>query len=223
MRIINISYISKNKKSILKDISLSFPIGTITTIVGKNGSGKSTLLKLLLGILKPSKGNIEKDKSFSFSYVPDSSESYFEGLTPLMYFNFIRTFLDYNSEEFSNSLSDLMKKLNFKVDLLDKKINILSLGEKKKVMIIGAFLKKFDVLILDEPFSGLDVESIHNLNKMILELKEGKKIVVMVSHDFDIVKTVSTQVVHIRDGIAEMFSNNEEKERFFLNYESNNT
>lgn len=126
-----ISYYNSGKK-IINDITFSMINTRLLIIKGSNGSGKSTLLKILAGIYSPSSGEILRLSTFA--YVPDSTNSYFVGISPNMFFSFLKLELKINSNYFEKNLEFLMKKLNLKEENLYRCINTLSLGEKKIVM-----------------------------------------------------------------------------------------
>ncbi|MBE9897079.1 ATP-binding cassette domain-containing protein [Enterococcus casseliflavus] len=167
-------------KTIINDLSFEFNTAGKLLIVGKNGAGKSTLMKVLVGMVKPSKGKVIHNETIG--YVPDSSEKYFVGMSPEIYFNFLRINTS-NSVCFDTRLISLIKKYSFSEGLMKKKINDLSLGEQKKVMIIGAFLLDPSMYLMDEPLSGLDKKSAETLIEMIDQLtNEGRKFII-ISHD----------------------------------------
>lgn len=180
MQVKNLAYQESTSK-ILSDVNFDMDEIDKLMIYGENGTGKSTLLKILANILRPSQGEVIN--KLSIAYVPDSSENYFTGLSALVYFNFLRMNVKINEQEYDNQLFDLMKLLNFSEKLLHRKISLLSLGEKKKVMIIGAFLINPDLYLMDEPLSGLDQESAQNFLKLICTKVEKKKKFIIISHD----------------------------------------
>ncbi|WP_025869184.1 ATP-binding cassette domain-containing protein [Enterococcus crotali] len=159
MRVENITYYMTAQKRI-EHFTYDMASHSLTLIVGKNGTGKSTLLKLMAGILTPDSGQIIQTERTS--YVPDSSENYFKGVTPLFYFNFLRSEFRIEKDFFNSRLIELMEIFNFSERLMTSEMGSLSLGEKKKVMLIGAFLNDSKLYLMDEPTSGLDQESLGN-------------------------------------------------------------
>lgn len=162
-------------------------------ITGPNGAGKSTLLKILSGIIKPTSGTIVNELSLAF--VPDSSENYFVGLSPKVYFNFLRIELKIELGDFDERINSLKERLNYSDELLNREINSLSLGEKKKTMLIGAFLVNPDLYLMDEPLSGLDKESLENLITIIEEKRvEGKKFIIISHDNLSLFKNIDNQI-----------------------------
>ncbi|EAK8385883.1 ATP-binding cassette domain-containing protein, partial [Listeria monocytogenes] len=176
----NLTYCS-SKKYILKNLSFDMNNISMLVVTGGNGSGKSTLLKILSGLIKPSSGTI--NNTSSYGYVPDSSEMYFLGISPNVYFNFLKIELKLNTPVFESKLIELTTIFNYPEDLMNQEINSLSLGEKKKTMLIGAFLINPDLFLFDEPFSGLDKESLNNLLVLIEKKRVDNKKFILVSHD----------------------------------------
>ncbi|MCB5954600.1 ATP-binding cassette domain-containing protein [Enterococcus sp. CWB-B31] len=179
MKVENLS-VRVQGKQVIDDLNFEFEHSGKLLVVGKNGSGKSTLIKTLAGIIKPSKGKIINEESVA--YVPDSSEKYFVGISPKVYFNFLRKTAK-NSSSFDKQLMELIRSFSFPEALLHRKIDSLSLGEQKKVMLIGSFLISPDIYLMDEPLSGLDHEAVTALFVMINKLIEAGKKFIIISHD----------------------------------------
>ncbi|MBO0445705.1 ATP-binding cassette domain-containing protein [Enterococcus ureilyticus] len=180
VRVENITYyISAQKK--IEQFTYDMASHSLTLIVGNNGAGKSTLLKLMAGILTPECGQIFQTEKVS--YVPDSSENYFKGVTPLFYFNFLRSEFRIEKKFFNSRLVELMRNFNFSERLMTSEMGSLSLGEKKKVMLIGAFLNDPQLYLMDEPTSGLDQESLSNLLQEIEKERQKDKKFIIISHE----------------------------------------
>lgn len=151
-------------------------------IEGKNGSGKSTLLKVLLGILRTQSGSVVASESIG--YVPDSSEPYFVGMSPEVLFVFIQKQFRIERNFFEKHLSELKERFRLDNSIISKSILSLSLGERKKVMLIASFLTDAQLFIMDEPFSGLDEASLSELFKLISELLNVGKTFIIVTHGY---------------------------------------
>lgn len=178
----NLSY-THNQKQFFSNITFNTADNPLIVIEGKNGTGKSTLLKVLLGIRKIQSGQVISDESIG--YVPDSSETYFVGMSPQVLFHFLKKQFSISEDVFERRLSDLKKRFNFRDQLMSKAIQTLSLGEKKKVMLISAFLTDPELFVMDEPFSGLDENSLRELATLISDsLNEGKEFII-VTHGHD--------------------------------------
>ena len=167
MKVENISY-RINSRILFNNISFDTSNSGLTLITGKNGSGKSTLLKVLLGIVQPYSGSLISEEKVS--YVPDSSDNYFIGLSPNLLFGFLQKQFFIETNLFEERLRELREQFYLNEKLMTQTIQSLSLGEKKKVMLIAAFLLDSDLYVMDEPLSGLDQISVENL----LQLMEQK-------------------------------------------------
>lgn len=147
-------------------------------IVGPNGSGKSTLLKILLGRLKQSNGSIKKGE-FSIGYFDQHREMLDDDK------NLIETFCPLGGDRINVRGRDMhvygyLKNFLFPKEFLDKKIGILSGGEKNRIALALLFTKNVDVLILDEPTNDLDIPTINILEEQLLNFSGA---VILVSHD----------------------------------------
>lgn len=199
----------------LKNISLSFPSTGLVSIVGKSGSGKSTLLNILLGIEKPTSGNLVfngkninkmKDKEFSKYHLNDVS----------MIFQHYNIFLEMSAKE-NIMLPLIMKGISkhkaeqeadnllkeFSLDYLtNQKAKLLSGGEKQRIAILRAIITSPKVILCDEPTGALDSEN----SKLIMEiLKKLSKstLIIMVSHNQRLVDEYSDRIITLKDGMIQ--------------------
>lgn len=169
-------------KTLFANLSFDSSTDPLIIIEGKNGSGKSTLLKLCLGLEKPTSGTVSLDQKVG--YVPDSSELYFVGMSPKVFFSFLQTNLQLEERDFYEKLARLKESFSFSESLMTSSIQSLSLGEKKKVMLMAAFLLDPPLYLMDEPFSGLDQDSLTILADLIAkQLSVGKEFVI-VTHGY---------------------------------------
>lgn len=173
----NISF-SYNDKSVFTDYSCSFPIGKTSVIMAPSGFGKSTLLYMISGLITPTKGSIKipiDTPKFSFAFQDlrlIESSSVFKNIT-LVNSNVANT----------DELSDCLEALEIK-SLINKKVSNLSGGEKSRVSIARALMAKYDILLLDEPFNGLDDETKLRTMKYVKE-KTANKTVLLITHNKD--------------------------------------
>ncbi|MEA3372745.1 MAG: ABC-F family ATP-binding cassette domain-containing protein [Campylobacterota bacterium] len=150
----------------------------VIAIVGPNGSGKSTLLKALLGRLKPTSGKIERGE-FKIGYFDQHREMLDDSK------NLIETFCPHGGDRVDVHGKNLhvygyLKNFLFPREFLDKKIGILSGGEKNRVALALLFTKEVDIMILDEPTNDLDIPTINILEE---QLQNFPGAVIIVSHD----------------------------------------
>jgi len=165
-------------KELLKDFTTRILQKDVIAIVGPNGSGKSTLLKALLGRVEPSGGKIKRGE-FKIGYFDQHREMLDDDK------NLIETFCPHGGDRVSVRGKDMhvygyLKNFLFPREFLDKKIGILSGGEKNRVAIALLFTKNVDILILDEPTNDLDIPTINILEEQLTTFSGA---VIIVSHD----------------------------------------
>ncbi len=187
-----------NDHKVLDDITFDVKKGDVVTIVGPNGSGKSTLLKTLLGfipyhgsaqILGTSPKTINKI-SDKIGYVPQVLN--FDRTMPIT----VRELLNiYRTNHQSTHFKDTLHM--FSVDsLLDKQLGVLSGGQFQRVLLALSLQNHPEILFLDEPTAGIDVEGAGEVYELIAELRKSDVItILMVSHDMDVVYKYSDQVL----------------------------
>lgn len=182
---------------ILKDFNLSFNMKEVTCLLGPSGCGKSTILKMLSTLDKKYEGHIEgiADKRISFVFqesrlmpwltVNDNLSYVLEGKVADKY---IDARIDY--------FLDKVELSNFKYDYP----NTLSGGMKQRVSLARAFASPHDILLLDEPFQGLDEELKDQLMTLLEKLiEEDRKTVIMVTHDQNEAKRLADRIIYLAD------------------------
>ncbi len=194
MKVENISY-RINSRILFNNISFDTSNSGLTLITGKNGSGKSTLLKVLLGIVQPYSGSLISEEKVS--YVPDSSDNYFIGLSPNLLFEFLQKQFFIETNLFEERLRELREQFYLNEKLMTQTIQSLSLGEKKKVMLIAAFLLDSDLYVMDEPLSGLDQISVENLLQLMEQKINLGKHFIIVSHERQEILPTVDQVISL--------------------------
>lgn len=201
-KISNIS-VKRGSKQILKNVNIYIHCGKLTVIIGKNGAGKSTLLKAILGEM-PHEGSItfknknNEEKKIKIGYVPQKLD--LEN-SPITVYDMVASFSS-NKPTFLFKSKKLYEKIkehlkDFGADnLIDRKVNRLSGGELQRVMLGMAMMSKPDLLILDEPISGIDKNGKEQFYKKIYDLKKSNDMaIILVSHDFEYVKKYADDVI----------------------------
>merc|ERR1711965_434113 len=178
----------KNKKVLVKNISLEVKQGEIVTLIGPNGSGKTTTAKMALGINKNFEGSVQRytDK---IGYVPQ--KVVIDWTLPIRVSDFMQLTSKVNTEEVNEALN--FTGVNH---LENKNLNELSGGEFQRVLIARAIAKKPELLVLDEPVQGVDYNgeiALYNLIKKIsVNLNCG---ILLISHDMHFVMSTTDHVV----------------------------
>lgn len=202
-KIKNICVKSENNTDILNNVNFHLHCGELTVILGKNGAGKSTLLKAIIGEINHS-GSIEfssrhtTNNKLTIGYVPQKLN--LEN-SPISVYDLICSFSGtkptflYKSKEEYEKIREHLREMNAE-QLIDKKVSSLSGGELQKILIAIATLPYPELLILDEPVSGIDAKGKDVFYKLIDKIKKNHDIsILMVSHDFDKVKEYADKVV----------------------------
>ena len=190
-------------KTIFENVSGLLKNRNIYALVGINGIGKSTMLNAITQPASMDGGTVEIDginsKLFrarqNFFYVPDSKEM-FLNLTGYEYLRFVTRLYHRKIEEMGEKLQEISTA--FKLDhSLNEYIGNYSLGMKQKVYLIAAFLTGTGNLILDEPFNGLDPESIIVLKKLLTDYRDKGNLILFSSHNLDLVANFCDSIVFI--------------------------
>ncbi len=207
---------SFNNNVILDNISFKLSRGEISTIIGPNGAGKTTLAKIILEVIKPDSGKVSKDDSLRIGYIPQSlnlSENFPLDVDSLLSFIALRS-LNYDKTQ---ELLD-----NFGVaELIYNKVQDLSGGQLQKVLLAASLANDPELLVLDEPLTGMDVDGEIEFYKIIDNLRKNKNLaVLMISHDIHMVMRRSDQVLCLNKhlccyGSPENVSNNTEYKKLF--------
>lgn len=184
-----------NERDILKNIDFALFEREIVTLIGPNGAGKSTLIKVLLGIVKASAGQIHQQKKLKFSYVPQK-------------FNPSHSLPLRVKDLLALEKCDLARKKEIIQDtgivkLQDTAVQQLSGGERQRVLLARALLRQPDILVLDEPMQGLDIQSEAELYEYVRSLPlKYNCAVLMVSHDLQWVMQGTHRVVCLNKHIC---------------------
>jgi len=200
LKIKNIDF-SHGEEQVLRAFSLELKAGNIHGILGANGAGKTTLFQIIYGLLTPSKGEIIfPDKGFNPSQI-----GYLE--TEPRFYPYMKgaEYIDLLSHGNPTFNIDLWNKI-FKLPL-NKLIDAYSTGMKKKLALLGIISQDKPIMLLDEPFNGLDLETVENLNLILKELKKGNKIIVLTSHILEVLKINCDKISFLNKGsIRQTFS-----------------
>jgi ABC-2 type transport system ATP-binding protein len=185
------------------DVSFTARPGEVTGYLGPNGSGKSTTLKIITGLIEMTSGQILFDgKSIHddliaykrrMGYVPEEPYLYTH-LSGVEYLVMISQLRDLPTRQSSERIDGLLRLLSL-YDDRHASISGYSKGMRQKLLISAALLHNPDLILLDEPFSGLDVGSALILRSLIKELAARGKVVLFSSHELDTVERISDRVV----------------------------
>ena len=190
-------------KEILHNVDIEFTEGKRTAIIGPNGAGKSTTIKIAVRYLQPADGRVclgEKEISdikldqYPVSYIPDIPVFY-EELSLLEHLQYTKAMFPDNDI----SIDEILDQFELRGHV-SKIPAALSKGTRQKLMIAMAIMRTYEVLIADEPFSGLDPRQISALKKLLLQQKERGKAVLLSSHLLDVVENICDRYVIMKKG-----------------------
>jgi heme ABC exporter ATP-binding subunit CcmA len=187
-------------------VSTEFPAGTITALVGDNGSGKTTLLSLLATLERPSDGSITYDdvswSTFSKHYrervgwIAHESLLY-EQLTGRENLEFYANM--YGVDERESTVDNWLERVGL-ADDADRQVDAYSRGMRQRLTIARALLHDPDLLLLDEPLTGLDRRGRETIVEVLGEMRDRQKIVILASHDLDSIDTLADRLLILRRG-----------------------
>lgn len=191
---------------LLKDINLNIPKGCYLSIVGENGSCKTTLVKLILGLLKPTSGSIEVNSN-SIGYVPQRLDS-FNSQFPIT----VKEVLTCHKKTLKNnktSVDSVLEDVNMK-DFKNRLLGMLSGGQQQRILIARALLSNSEIIILDEPSTGVDEANQKDIYSILKKLNiENKKTIISIEHNMDIALNYSTHILKIENANIKLFTTDE--------------
>jgi ABC-2 type transport system ATP-binding protein len=208
--IISIRNLSKNygTKTVLQDINIEIYPGQVIGYIGPNGAGKSTTVKILCGLLTDYQGTVTVngldvkqqtlDVKKQIGYIPELAELY-DVLTPSEYLHFTATLYKLDKEVASERIEKIMTAFGLGANL-NQRMDTFSKGMRQKVLIASGLLHNPGIIILDEPLSGLDANSVIIMKELISRLAQDGKTIFYCSHMMDVVEKVSDRIVLINGG-----------------------
>lgn len=190
----------------LNSFSLKVPVGGVFALLGPNGAGKTTFIKCLLGLIKIESGELKVFGDLAtgdqfkrrVSYLPERFS--FHGFyTTVQVVELYAQAKGVDPNEMSEQISEAIKKAGLG-ELRDKKMSEMSKGQRQRVGIACLMVGDSDLIILDEPFSGLDPLGIRDLKKLIIELKNKGKTIFLNSHILSEVESLCDYYAVINKG-----------------------
>jgi ABC-2 type transport system ATP-binding protein len=198
----------KNPREVLHGISLEIPKGQFFGLLGPNGAGKTTTISCITGITSITEGTIhvfdkdvEKDYRDARAYIGLSPQEFnidiFQTVDDIL--DFQAGFFGITGERMKKRREEMLEKFDL-ASHRDKKFQFLSGGLKRRVTLAKAMMHNPDVLILDEPTAGVDVETRQTLWKFLRELHADGKTIILTSHYLEEVESLCERVAIIKDG-----------------------
>lgn len=188
--------ISFNQRQVLSGVSLELHPGKILTLLGPNGAGKSTLVRVVLGLLTPSSGRVSRSAGLRIGYVPQ--KLHIDPTLPVTVERFMRLSRGARNQDILPALKRVQAG-----HLLTSPLQKLSGGETQRVLLARALLNQPQLLVLDEPTQGVDVNGQVALYDLINQLRHKLNCaVLMVSHDLHLVMAKTDEVLCLNHHIC---------------------
>lgn len=223
-------------KKAVDDLSLTVNVGEIYGFIGHNGAGKTTTLKSVVGILKFDSGDIYIDGisikedplacKKKIAYIPDNPDLY-EYMTAIKYLNFIADVFELSEEERKEKIKKYADLFEI-TDSLSQPIASFSHGMKQKLALIAAWIHNPRLIIMDEPFVGLDPKASHLLKNMMRELCDNGGAIFFSTHVLEVAEKLCDKVAIIKkgqlikQGTMEEVKGDDSLEEVFLELEDEN-
>ena len=181
---------------ILDAVNIEVNAGEIVTLVGPNGSGKTSLVRLLLKLGEPDTGSIEHKPGLRIGYMPQKIN--IDAALPLK----VKRFLQLAGKVTQQQIEQVVEQVEIS-SLLDSPVQNISGGEFQRVLLARALLRKPDLLVLDEPAQGLDINGQQQLYQLISSIRDQLGCgVLMISHDLHLVMASTDQVLCLNTHIC---------------------
>lgn len=208
MLVINHLTKSYEDKKAVDDLNLHIQKGEIYGFIGHNGAGKTTTLKSVVGILDFDEGEILIDGisikedpmtcKKNIAYIPDNPDLY-EFMTGIQYLNFIADIFNVDSNNRKQIIEKLAEEFEIK-DNLVQPITSYSHGMKQKLAIISAWVHSPKLIIMDEPFVGLDPKAAHTLKEMMREVCDNGGAIFFSTHVLEVAEKLCDKIAIIKNG-----------------------
>lgn len=205
-------------KFILKDCNVHIPKGEVTGIIGASGAGKTTFLKLCAGLLQPEKGNVytmrldpivkRKKLAHNMAVLFANIPVFPEDCSIKSSIEDLGVIYDMKQDRFDATYKMYGERFGY-LSFEDQLPKRLSLGQKRRAELGATFMRKPELLILDEPSIGLDQNGKAVLKKSILECKEAGSTVLVSSHDMEEIKDVCDRILVLSEGRILYYGNQE--------------
>jgi len=193
----NVKFYYQKNNIVFSNLNYTFEKGNIYFLTGENGVGKTTIAKLILGILNPISGSIDKKDINQTGYLPDFNGLYPQ-LTVLENIKYRMALYNQNYQEHKDMVESAL--CQYKIyKYLNTDVLSLSLGTEKKVAILCVAMIPCELLILDEPTGGLDKSSRLEALKMVVELRNENRIVLCITHDQDLLRSGKGIILSMKD------------------------
>lgn len=189
------------RKEVLDNVSFNIEKGEITTLLGMNGVGKSTILKIIMDLVKKDSGEVlidgdalRENNLNKLAFVPDVKNTY-RGMSIKESFEYMECFYDkWDSKKAYKMLKEFELKDTEKIDKLSK-------GNLEKIKIILGFAQNAEYILMDEPFSGIDIFTREMFLKSLINYVNEDVAILITTHEIKDIENIADRVLMIKDGV----------------------
>jgi ABC-2 type transport system ATP-binding protein len=195
-------------KPVLKGLTLDIYPGQVIGYIGPNGAGKSTTVKILTGLIPEFEGEVlvngismqhdPQEIKKLIGYVPENAELY-DVLTPMEYLDFVGKLYNMDEDQLHTRAARMLTAFGLGNNQ-DDRMDTFSKGMKQKVLLISGIIHNPQIIVLDEPLSGLDANEVIMVKELITRLSQEGKTIFYCSHVMDVVEKVSDRILLINKG-----------------------
>lgn len=187
------------KTKVIDDLNLKINDGEITALLGKNGAGKTTLIRLITGLYKKDSGTIEMDENTKIGVLLGGDISLYGNLTGYENIQYFGRLYGLKDDIIKSRIEELDKVLCFN-DYINKYAHTFSRGMKQKVALAISIIHDPNLLLFDEPSTGLDIEAIDDVINFIKYLKEQGKTILIATHNIFEISDLSDTIAFMNNG-----------------------
>lgn len=185
-----------DQRLVLQNISLRIAERQIVTLIGPNGAGKTSLVKIVLGLISPTSGKVERRKGIRIGYMPQRLQV--DQSMPVTVGKFLTLATNARSMETSRVLEEVGASA-----LIDSQLHSLSGGELQRVLLARALIQDPQLLVLDEPAQGVDVNGQAELYRLITDIRNKHDCgILLVSHDLHLVMSATDEVICLNQHVC---------------------
>jgi zinc transport system ATP-binding protein len=185
-----------DQRLILQNISLRIAEGQIVTLIGPNGAGKTSLVKIVLGLISPSSGSVERKKGIRIGYMPQRLQ--IDQSMPVTVGKFLNLAANARHSAIDRALEEVGAAA-----LISNQLHSLSGGELQRVLLARALIQAPQLLVLDEPAQGVDVNGQAELYRLITDIRDRHDCgILLVSHDLHLVMSATDEVICLNQHVC---------------------